>query len=98
MQHMSFDLAAAGVIAEIMANASRGLAATTTASASVTALNPAGADEISAHFALAFAAEGAQMLALNTSAQEELARAGEAFTKIASIYSAVDDSCAGTFA
>ncbi|CAM4309335.1 putative PE family protein PE35 [Mycobacterium basiliense] len=92
MQSMSYDPAVAGLVASIVANAYRGLAAGTSASAAVTGLAPAGADEVSAQFASAFAAEGAQVLALNTSAQEELARAGEAFQQIANMYSAVDDN------
>ena len=53
-----------------------GLAAGTAATAEVTALAPAGAEEVSAQPRLAFAAEGVQTLGINALAQEEIARAG----------------------
>ncbi|RFZ46974.1 putative PE family protein PE35 [Mycobacterium marinum] len=98
MRSMSFDPAAASVAAAISAHASRGLDAGTAAASSVTGLAPAGADEISAQFAAAFAAEGAQVLALNTAAQDELARAGQALRQIAGMYSTVDNSWSDTLA
>jgi hypothetical protein len=56
----------------------------------VTALVPAGADEVSAQAAMAFAAEGVETLGMNAFAQEELSRAGAAYMEIAGIYAAVD--------
>jgi PE family len=56
----------------------------------VTALVPAGAEEVSAMAAAAFAAEGVESLAQNTFAQEELSRAGAAYMEAAGIYTAVD--------
>lgn len=97
MQPMTHDPAAAGIGAQVVANGTRGLAAGTVATAEVTALVPAGADEVSAQAALAFAAEGVETLAMNTFAQEELARAGAAYIEIAGIYATVDSSNAATF-
>ena len=77
-------------VAQVVANGARGLAAGTAATAEATALVPAGADEVSAQAAMAFATEGVEMNALNTFAQEELARAGAAYIEIAGIYTAVD--------
>ena len=56
----------------------------------MTALVPAGADEVSAQAAVAFATQGVESLAQNTFAQEELARAGAAYVEIAGIYETVD--------
>lgn len=96
MQPLAHNPGAVGVGAQIVANGTRGLAAGTTASAAVTALAPAGADEVSAQAALAFAAEGVETLAMNTFAQEELARMGAAVTEIAGVYTAVDGANAAT--
>lgn len=90
MQPMSHNPAAAAVGAQVVANAARGLAGGTAASAEVTALLPAGADEISAQAALAFATEGLESTALNAFAQEELSRAGAAYAEVSGIYTAVD--------
>ncbi|ORV06964.1 PE family protein [Mycobacterium celatum] len=96
MQPMTFDPAAAGIGAQVIANATQGLATGTTASAAVTGLVPAGIDEVSAQAAMAFASEGVETLALHTFAQEELARAGAAYVEIASMYTAVDAAEAAT--
>ena len=90
MQPMEHNPAAAGIGTQVVANGALGLAGGTAATAEVTALVPAGADEVSAQAAMAFATEGVEALALNTFAQEELARAGAAYVEIAGIYSAVD--------
>ena len=85
MQPMEHNPAAAGLGAQVVANGVRGLA-----SAAVTALVPAGSEEVSAMAAAAFAAEGVESLAQNTFAQEELSRAGAAYMEAAGIYTAVD--------
>jgi hypothetical protein len=90
MQPLQHNPGATGLGAQVVANGSRGLASGTTASAAVTALVPAGAEEVSAMAAMAFAAEGVQALAQNTFAQEELSRAGAAYMEAAGIYTAVD--------
>jgi hypothetical protein len=96
MQPMTFDPAAAGIGVQVIANGTQGLAAGTTASTAVTALVPAGAEEVSVQAALAFASEGVEALALNTFAQEELTRAGAAYVEIAGIYTTVDGAAAST--
>jgi hypothetical protein len=90
MQPMEHNPGAVGIGAQVVANGATGLAAATTASAEVTALVPAGAEEVSAHAALAFASEGVEVMMLNSFAQEELARAGAAYMEAAGIYTAVD--------
>ena len=97
MQPMTHNPGAVGIGSQVVANGTRGLAAGTVATAAVTALVPAGADEVSAQAALAFAAEGVETLAMNTFAQEELARAGAAYMEIAGIYTAVDGANAANF-
>jgi hypothetical protein len=96
MQPLEHNPAAAGIGAQVVANGVRGLAGGTTASAEVTALAPAGADEVSMQASLAFAAEGVQALGVNTMAQEELARAGAAYIEAAGAYAAVDAATAAT--
>jgi hypothetical protein len=96
MQPLEHNPAVVGIGSQVVANGARGLATGTAASAAVTALVPAGADEVSALAAAAFASEGAEALALNAWAQEELSRAGAAYMEIAGIYSAVDEANAST--
>ncbi|MDH6195708.1 hypothetical protein M2272_002348 [Mycobacterium frederiksbergense] len=96
MQPMMHNPGAEAVAAQVIANAARGLAGGTTATAAVTALVPAGADEVSAMAAMAFASEGVEALTANAFAQEELTRAGGAYAEIAGIYNAVDSAQAGT--
>lgn len=90
MQPMSHNPAAVGIGGQVVANGARGLAGGTAASAEVTALMPAGADEVSLQAAMAFATEGVQALALNAFAQEKLARTGAAYMEIGGIYTTVD--------
>jgi PE family len=90
MQPMSHNPVAEAIGAQMTANGARGLAGGTAATAEVTALVPAGVDEVSVQAVLAFATEGVQALALNAWAQEELTRAGAAFIEAAGIYTAVD--------
>ena len=97
MEPLMHNPGAVGVGSQVVANGTRGLAVGTTAGAAVTALVPAGADEVSAQAAAVFAAEGVQTLAMNTFAQEELARMGAAVIESAGIYNAVDDANATTF-
>ncbi|MCT7661236.1 PE family protein [Mycobacterium deserti] len=97
MQPLEHNPGAMGVGAQVVANGVRGLATGTVATAEVTALVPAGADEVSAQAALAFAAEGVEAMAMNTFAQQEMARAGAAYMEAAGIYTAVDGANAATF-
>lgn len=96
MESMSHDPAAGAIGLQLVDMASRGVSSVAAASMSMTALVPAGADEVSAQAAAAFAAEGAAMLALHTAAQEEVARTGVTLTDIARMYSQVDGAAAGT--
>jgi hypothetical protein len=96
MEPLSHNPAAAGIGAQVVANGARGLAGGTAATAEVTALAPAGADEISLQAAVAFASEGIQTMGINALAQEELARAGAAYVEAAGIYNAVDEANAST--
>ncbi|EKF25897.1 PE family protein [Mycolicibacterium hassiacum DSM 44199] len=97
MQPLEHNPGAVGVGSQIIANGVRGLAAGTTAGAEVTALVPAGAEEVSAMAAAAFAAEGVEFLGMNAFAQEELARVGASLVEIAGIYNAVDAANAANF-
>jgi hypothetical protein len=90
MQPLSHNAGAIGVGGQVAANGARGLATGTAASAEVTALAPAGADEVSAHATLAFMSEGVQTLGINALAQEEIARAGATVIEVAGVYQAVD--------
>ena len=90
MQPMDHNPGAVGVGSQVVANGARGLATGTATTAAVTALVPAGADEVSAHAALAFASEGVEALMMNSFAQEELSRAGAAYVEAAGIYTTVD--------
>ena len=90
MQPLNHDPATVGVGGQVTANGVRGLATGTAATAGVSALAPAGADEISASAALAFAAEGIETLGINAMAQQEIARAGAAVIEAAATYDAMD--------
>lgn len=96
MQPMMHNPGAEAIAAQVIANAARGLAGGTTASAAVSALVPAGADEVSLLAAMAFASEGVEALTANAFAQEELTRAGASYAEIAGIYNAVDAANAAT--
>jgi PE family protein len=96
MESMSHDPVAGVIGLQLVDMASRGVSSGAAASMSMTALVPAGADEVSAQAAAAFATEGAAMLALHTAAQEELARTGVTLTDIARMYAQVDGAAAGT--
>lgn len=90
MQPLSHNPAAAGIGGQVTANGARGLATGTAATAEVSALAPAGVDEVSATAALGFASEGIQTLGINAMAQEEIARLGAAVIEISAAYEAVD--------
>ncbi|WAC94589.1 PE domain-containing protein [Mycobacterium sp. Aquia_213] len=61
----------------------------------VVAVVPAGAEEVSARAAAAFAAEATQMLAFLNAAHTELARTGNALVDIARVYAETDTAAAG---
>ncbi|HJT91897.1 MAG TPA: PE domain-containing protein, partial [Mycobacterium sp.] len=70
MEPLSVNPAVVAIGSQVVANGTRGLAAGTTATATVTALAPAGAEEVSLLAVAAFAAEGLQTMGINTMAQE----------------------------
>lgn len=90
MQPMSFDPAVAAVGSQVLDTAAQGIQAGQQVSTGLTALTPAGADEVSLYAVEFFATEANQMLAMNQAAHEELMRAGETLAKIARMYSQAD--------
>ncbi|ORB31241.1 PE family protein [Mycolicibacterium parafortuitum] len=90
MQPLAHNPAAAGIGGQVTANGARGLGFGTAATAEVSALAPAGVDEISATAALSFASEGVQTLGINALAQQEIARAGAAVIESSVAYEATD--------
>lgn len=96
MQPLSHNAGAVGVGGQVVANGTRGLATGTATTAEVSALAPAGADEVSVMAAAAFMAEGVQTLGINALAQEEIARAGAAVIEVAGVYQAVDGESGAT--
>ena len=92
MQPMSVNPGITGIGSQVIANGVRGLAAGTSAGAVVSTLVPAGADEVSAQAAMAFAIEGVEAVASNAFAQEELTRTGAGYLEIGGIYTAVDSA------
>ncbi|MET0455616.1 MAG: PE family protein [Mycobacterium sp.] len=96
MQPLEHNPGAVGVGSQVVANGARGLATGTAAGAEGSALVPAGAEEVSVQASIAFATEAVQAMALNTFAQQELARAGAAYIEAAGVYTTVDGSAATT--
>ncbi|MDH6244333.1 PE family protein [Mycobacterium sp. OTB74] len=96
MQPLEHNPGAVGIGTEVVANGARGLATGTATTAEISALLPAGAEEVSLQAALAFASEGIEAMGLNAFAQEELARAGSAYVEASTIYETVDDANAST--
>ena len=77
---------------QVAINGARGLATGTAATAEATGLVPAGVDEVSLQAALAFGMEALETNALNAFAQQELARAGGAYTEASTIYTTIDEA------
>lgn len=96
MESMSLDPAAGDIGAQLVDIAMQGLDSGASALMSLTSLIPAGAEEVSLQAAMAFSAEGAQVLASHTAAQQELMQTGQALMNIAKMYSQVDDTAATT--
>lgn len=92
MEPLSHNPGAVAIGTLVVANGARGLATGTAATAEAADLVAAGADEVSMQAALAFATEAVETNALNAFAQQELARAGAAYTEAAAIYTAVDEA------
>jgi PE family len=83
---------------QVSANGARGLASGTAATAEATGLAPAGVDEVSLQAALAFGTEALETNMLNALAQQELARAGGAYSEASTIYTTVDEANAANLA
>jgi PE family len=96
MDSMSHDPVAGDIGSQLVDIAMQGLDSGASVMMSLTALFPAGAEEVSAQAAMAFATEAAQMLASNTAAQQELMNTGMALTNIAKMYAQADNAAAGT--
>ena len=96
MQPLEHNPSAVGVGSQVTENGMRGLATGVAATTEASALVPAGIDEVSVQAALAFATEAVEANAINSYAQQELARAGAAYIESANIYTAVDGSSAAT--
>lgn len=94
MHAMTFHPVLGDIGAQVVQIGITSLAAGNRALASLIGLNPAGIDEISLRAVQAFQQEAASMLELYRAAQEELMRAGEAFTQIAESYIDADKSAA----
>jgi hypothetical protein len=92
VQPLKHNPGAVGIGSEVAANGVRGLAGATTAGAAVSVLGPAGSEEVSLQAALAFAMEGAQTLAVNAMAQQELSHAGLAYVEASGVYASADES------
>jgi hypothetical protein len=98
MESMSHDPVVGDIGSQLVDIAMQGLDSGAAALMQLTSLIPAGSEEVSMQAAMAFAAEGAQMLASNTAAQQELPQTGTALVNIAKMYSQVDDTAADTLA
>ena len=94
MQPMEHNPGAIGVGSQVVANGARGLATGTAATAEVSALVPAGADEVSMQAAHGVCYRGPGGDCPQCLAQEELTRAGAAYAEVAGIYTTVDGSTA----
>lgn len=98
MQPMSHDPVVAALGAQMVTSAADGLVAGAVASGPVTAMAPAGAEEVSAQAVAAFAAEGVAVLGQIAAVEEDLTRAGSAVTQVARMYGAIDDGASDTLA
>ncbi|HEV7579342.1 MAG TPA: PE domain-containing protein [Mycobacterium sp.] len=96
MTSMSHDPAVAVIGGQLTEMGARAIAAETAAAPSVTALVPAGAEEISMQAAMAFAAEASKMLGAHVAAHQEISRTGAALVNITRMYTQADVTAAGT--
>jgi hypothetical protein len=72
------------------------MASAAAAAPAVTALVPAGAEEVSMQAAMAFAAEAGKTLAAHAAAHQEISRTGAALVNITRIYTQADATAAGS--
>ena len=95
MTSMSHDPAVAVIGGQLAAMGARAIAAAAAAAPSVTALAPAGAEEVSMLAAMAFATEASTTLAAHTLAHQEISRTGAALVNITRMYTQADATAAG---
>ncbi|OBA60477.1 hypothetical protein A5647_13655 [Mycobacterium sp. 1100029.7] len=98
MTSMSHDPAVALIGAQLTEMGAAAIAAGAASAPAVTALIPAGAEEVSAQAAAAFAAEAAKALAAHAAAHQEIARTGAALVNITRMYAQTDATAAGQLA
>jgi hypothetical protein len=91
---MSHDPAAAVIGAQLIAMSTAAVADSAAMAPAITALVPAGAEEISIGASMAFAAAAESAIAFHNAAQQELARAGAALVDIARMYAQTDATAA----
>jgi PE family len=94
MTSMSHDPASAVIGAQLVEMSTAAVAASAAAAPSLTALMPAGAEEISMMASASFAATAEAALAAHVAVQQELAKAGAALIDIARIYAQTDATAA----
>jgi hypothetical protein len=94
MTSMSHDPAAAVIGAQLVEMSTAAVAAGAAAAPAVTALMPAGAEEISVMASAAFGAAAETAFAAHVGAQQELAKAGAALMDIARMYAQTDATAA----
>jgi hypothetical protein len=95
MTSMSHDPAVAIIGGQLTAMGAGAMATGAAAAASVTALPPAGAEEVSMQAAMAFAAEASKTLAAHAAAHQEISRTGAALVDITRMYTQADATAAG---
>lgn len=95
MTSMSHDPAVAVIGAQLTAMGAAAMASGAAAAPAVTALVPAGAEEISTQAAMAFAAEASKALAAHIAAHQEISRTGAALVNITRMYAQTDATAAG---
>lgn len=92
---MSHDPAVALIGGQLTAMGAAAVASGAAAAPAVTALMPAGAEEVSMQAAMAFAAEAGKALAAHAAAHQEISRTGAALVNITRMYAQTDATAAG---
>ncbi|MCV7425668.1 PE family protein [Mycobacterium montefiorense] len=95
MTSMSHDPAVAVIGGQLTDMGVRAITAGAAAAPSITALVPAGAEEISMQAAMAFGVEASMTLTAHAAAHEEISRMGAALVNITRMYAQVDATAAG---
>jgi hypothetical protein len=95
MTSMSHDPAVAMIGGQLTAMGAASMATGAAAAPAVTALPPAGAEEVSVQASMAFAAEASKTLAAHAAAHQEISRTGAALVDITRMYTQADATAAG---